>query len=300
MAIARNFFTLAENIPLVLVFAIALALSTDFVSSADRIAVRVAVAGEIVLVVAGFALAFVEEAGLVAAALFLAALSLVASSKERINAAVADKAAVSVETDAVDITSVRLFGALVDVFAFKRVRSCNCAIAIFADAFSVDISLFTWANLLAVLSAAFVAFFAETLVAAFRVAADCIFIALVELVAALISIAAGLASSVVTFKTLAFKRNSVCFNIHVDTLRVLAAHVLLFTLIYISTGDLSVGELNRCAARSTEALVASLKIHAVHVVSAANGAAFIYVSTDAVDQLVSIRASTNAIRNAFS
>jgi len=45
VAIARDFFTLAENISLVLVLAVAFSLPADLILPADGIAVRVAVAG---------------------------------------------------------------------------------------------------------------------------------------------------------------------------------------------------------------------------------------------------------------
>jgi hypothetical protein len=294
VAIARDFFTFAENISLVLVLAITFSLSADLILPAERIAVRVAVAGEVVLVMSRFALAFVEEARLVAAAFFLAALALVACSEEGIDAAVADVTAVGVETDTVGITSMRFLVALVDILAFKRFRTCNRAVASFANACSVNISLFFRANLLAILSTALVALFAEALVAAFRISADSIFIAIIKLVAAFVSITAGFAGSVVTGETLAFKRNSVGYNILVDTLCVFAAHVLLLALVYISAGNLTVGKLNRRAARSAEALIATFEVHTVHVVSAADRAAFINVGANAVYQLEAISTGANA------
>jgi len=145
-----------------------------------------------------FALAFVKETSLVAAAFFLAALALVACSKEGIDTPVADVAAVGVETDTVSITSMSFLITLVDVLAFKRVRSWHGAVSSFANACSVDITLFLRTDLLAILSISFVAFFAETLVAAFSISADSIYIAIIQLVAALVSIAAGFAGSVVT------------------------------------------------------------------------------------------------------
>ena len=294
VAIAGDSLTLAEDISLVLVLAIAFPLSADLILSAEGIAVRVAVAGEVVLVMAGFALAFVEETRLVAAAFFLAALALVACSEKGLDAAVTDIAAVGVETDTVDITSMGFLVALVDVLAFKRVRTWHSAVASFANACSVNITLFFRADLLAILSAAFVALFAETLVATFCIATDSIFIAIIKLVAAFVSIAAGFAGSVVTRETLALKRNSVGCNIHVDTFCVLAAHVLLLALVYISAGNLTVGKLNGRAARSAEALIAAFEIHAVHVVSTTDEATFINVGANAVYQLESIRTGTNA------
>lgn len=246
MTIARNFLAFAENITLVLVLAVAFSLAADLVWSANRVAIWVAFAGEVVLVVARFALALAEETSLIAAAFFLAALALVAGSEERVHTAVADVASIGVDADSIDITVVSFIQTLINVLAFQGVRVFNSVVAGFANALAINVSLFFWADLFAIFSVAFVAFFAEAVKASFGISADCIFMTVVKLVTTLVCIATSFARSVVSCFTFALEGDSVGRRILINTFGVFTAHIFLLAFVDISTGNLPIRQLNWC------------------------------------------------------